>query len=213
LPGIQSPENPYLPDPDDWTLSSSRGFEGMALGTRGDALYPVLEGVLRNDPDPRRRIVNHFDLGRGAYTGQTWGYRVDARFPDALIGDFTALDERRFLVIERDNEQGTEARQKKIYLVDLRRVDRDGFLEKRLILDLLHIPDPDAVSLPARPREYGVGHAFAFPLQSVEGLEVLMGKRLLITNDNNFPASDGRWIDRDRPDDTELIIVGTPGLP
>lgn len=212
LPGVQSPQNPWLPNPDDWTLSGSRGFEGMALSVGGDALYPVLEGALRNDPDPRRRIVNEFDLSRGAYTGRTWEYRVDARFPDALIGDFTALDERRFLLIERDDDQGAAARQKKIYLVDLCRVDGDGFLEKRLILDLLHIPDPDGVSLPARAREYGVGHAFAFPLQSVESLEVLMGKWLLITNDNNFPASDGRWIDRDRPDDTELIVVSTPGI-
>jgi hypothetical protein len=213
LPGVQSPENPLLPNPNDWTLSGSRGFEGMALSPGGDALYPVLEGALRNDPDPRRRIVNQFDLRKGAYTGRTWEYRVDARFPDALISDFTALDERRFLLIERDEDQGAEARQKKIYLVDLSRVDGDGFLEKRLILDLLHIPDPGGVSLPARAGEYAVGYAFAFPLESIEGLEVLTGKRLLITNDNNFPFSDGRWIERDRPDDAELIVVSTPRIP
>ncbi len=30
LPGVQSPQNPFLPDPDAWTLRASRGFEGMA---------------------------------------------------------------------------------------------------------------------------------------------------------------------------------------
>ena len=68
-----------------------------------------------------------------------------------MIGDLTALDQHRFVLIERDDAQGVEARQKKVYLVDLRRVDADGFLEKRLVLDLLAIPDPDGISLPARP--------------------------------------------------------------
>jgi hypothetical protein len=49
----------------------------------------------------------------------------------------TALDEHRFVLIERDDGQGEQARQKRIYLVDLRRVDADGYLEKTLVLDLL----------------------------------------------------------------------------
>ena len=212
LPGVQSPQNPYLPDPDAWTLRASRGFEGMARSVDGKRLYPMLEGALRNDPDPRRRILNEFDLRAGAYTDRRWQYRVDADVPDAVIGDFTALDQHRFVLIERDDAQGAEARQKKIYLVDLRRVDADGFLEKRLVLDLLAIPDPNGISLPPRPGEFGVGDPFLFPLQSVESLEVLGGGRLLIANDNNYPFSDGRWIARDRPDDTELIVVRAPAL-
>jgi hypothetical protein len=212
LPGVQSPQNPYLPDPDAWTIRASRGFEGMASSIDGKKLYPMLEGALRDDPDPRRRILNEFDLRAGAYTGRTWQYRVDAGFPDAVIGDFTALDQHRFVLIERDDAQGVDARQKKIYLVDLRRVDAAGFLDKRLVLDLLRIPDPDGISLPPRPGEFGVGDPFSFPLQSVESLEVLSGERLLIANDNNYPFSDGRWVARDRPDDTELIVVRAPAL-
>jgi len=212
LPGVQSPQNPYLTDPNAWTLRASRGFEGMALAVDGKTLYPMIEGALRNDPDPRRRVLNQFDLRAGAYTGRTWWYHVDSGFPDAVIGDLTALDEHRFILIERDDDQGTAARQKKVYLVDLRRVDPDGFLEKRLVLDLLRIPDPNGISLPARPGEFGVGDPFSFPLQSVESLEVLGGERLLIANDNNYPSSDGRWIARDRPDDTELVIVRAPAL-
>src|SRR6266511_2633527 len=212
LPGVQSPQNPYLPDPDAWTLRASRGFEGMARSVDGKRLYPMLEGALRDDPDPRRRILNEFDLRAGAYTGRTWQYHVDAGFPDAVIGDFTALDQHRFVLIERDDDQGADARQKKVYLVDLRRVDADGFLEKRLVLDLLRIPDPDGISLPPRTGEFGVGDPFSFPLQSVESLEVLGGQRLLIANDNNYPFSDGRGTARDRPDDTELIVLRAPAL-
>jgi len=212
LPGVQSPQNPFLANPDAWTIGASRGFEGMALSADGRRLYPVLEGALRSDPDPRRRVVNEFDLRRGEYTDRKWSYRVDAGFPNAVIGDFTALDRHRFLAIERDDAQGAEARQKKIYLVDLRRTDRDGYLKKRLVLDLLQIRDPNGISLPARPGELGVGDPFSFPLQSVESLEVLGGRRLLIANDNNYPGSDGRWAARDRPDDVELIVVRTPAL-
>ena len=184
----------------------------MALSKDGGTLYPVLEGALRNDPDRRRRVVNEFDLRTRQYTSRKWNYHVDADFPDALIGDMTALDEHRFVLIERDDFQGADARQKKIYEIDLRRVDAQGFLVKRLVLDLLHIADPDHISLPARPGEFGVGDPFSFPLQSVESLEVLGGERLLIANDNNYPFSDGRWTARNRPDDIEMIIVRVPAL-
>ena len=157
-------------------------------------------------------MINEFDVRSRSYTGKTWQYRVDAGFPDALIGDFTALDEHRFVLIERDDFQGIEAQQKKIYVVDLRRVDANGFLEKRLVLDLLQISDPDGISLPARAGEFGVGNPFKFPLQSVESLEVLGGERLAIANDNNYPFSDGRWTARNRPDDTEIIVVRVPAL-
>ena len=150
LPGVQSPQNPFLSSPDAWTLRASRGFEGMARSIDRKTLYPILEGALRHDSDSRRRIVYEFDLARGTYTGQTWSYRVDVGFPNAVIGDFTALDQHRFILIERDDDQGAEARQKKIYLVDLRRAGPDGYLEKRLVLDLLRIRDPKGISLPPR---------------------------------------------------------------
>ena len=210
--GVQSPQSPFLPDPDAWNIPASRGFESMALSSDGKTLYPILEGALRTDPDPRRRVISEFDLKTGRYTDRKWSYRVDAAFPNAVLGDATAVDKHRYLVIERDDFQGAEAQLKKIYLVDLRRVGPDGYLEKRLVLDLLRITDPDGISLPARPDEFGVGFAFSFPLQSVESLEVLGHGRLLIANDNNYPGSDGRWIARDRPDDIELIVVDTPAL-
>ncbi len=212
LPGVASPQNPELSDPAQANLPASRGFEGMALSADGRRLYPMLEGALVGDSDPRRRVLNEFDLAGGEYTERKWNYRVDEEFPGAVIGDLTALDRNRFLAIERDDAQGVEAQQKKIYLIDLRRTDEDGYLEKRLVLDLLAIRDPDGVSLPEREGEFGVGDPFSFPLQSVESLEVLDRGRLLIANDNNYPGSNGRWTARDRPDDTELIVVRVPGL-
>lgn len=211
LPGVRSAQDPTRTG-EPVTLPSSRGFESMALSKDGRTLYPVLEGALLSDPDRRRRVVSEFDLRSGAYTPRTWTYRTDAAFPDAVLGDMTAVDQHRFLVIERDDEQGAQARQKKLYLVDLRVTDADGALVKRLVVDLLSIADPGGVSSPARPGEYGVGPRFSFPLQSVESVEVLGGERLLVANDNNYPGSDGRWTARDRPDDTELIVLDAPAL-
>ena len=211
LPGVQSPQNPFLSGTPN--LPASRGFEPMALSVNGKTLYPMLEGALTTDSDPRRRIINEFDLQDGEYTGKTWWYRTDAAFPNAVIGDLTALDKNRFVLIERDDAQGAEALQKKIYLIDLRRTGADGYLEKQLVLDLLEIADPKEISLPARPGEFGVGNPFSFPLQSVESLEVVGRDQLLIANDNNYPGSDGRWTARDKPDDVELIVVRVPALP
>lgn len=209
-PGEQSPQNPYLASRDRWTIPASRGFEAMAGSIDGRRLYPMLEGARRDDNERHRRVIMEFDLRKPRFTGRTWSYRTDADFPDAVIGDMTSLGDQRFVLIERDDEQGAAARQKKIYAIDLRRRDADGHLVKRLVVDLLAIRDPHRISLPPRPGEFGVGSRFSFPLQSVESVEVLEDNRLLIANDNNYPFNDGRWTSRDRPDDTELIIVHAP---
>ena len=99
-----------------------------------------------------------------------------------------------------------------MYLIDLRRLGLDGYLRKTLVVDLLQIADPAGISSPARPGEYGVGPSFSFPMDGVESIAALPDNRLLIANDNNFPHSDGRWVNRDRPDDVELIVVHAPAL-
>src|ERR687897_3583791 len=52
LPGVQSPQNPFLADPDAWTIRASRSFEGTAISVDGKRLYSLLEGSLRHAPDP-----------------------------------------------------------------------------------------------------------------------------------------------------------------
>ncbi|HEV8044595.1 MAG TPA: esterase-like activity of phytase family protein, partial [Rubrobacter sp.] len=130
--------------------------------------------------------------------------------PDNAIGDLTALGEGRFLVIERDNEQGTEASFKKVYEVDFSRADADEFLLKREVLDLLSISDPDLISEPAREGDVGIGNPFAFPFQTIESILPLGDGRLLLLNDNNYPLSAGR--NPGQPDDTEAIVVRSAAL-
>ena len=211
LEGVKSPDNPTLEPKDEATLPASMGFEGMAISEDGRHLYPMLEGALKNDPKERRRFIYEFDLRSGSVTGKKWWYRTEA--PEYFIGDLTALSRSRFLVIERDGEQGKEARFKRVYLVDLHHTDANGFLVKREILDLLSIRDPKLISEPGRKGDIGIGNPFAFPFRNPESLLPLQGTRLLVLNDNNYPISTistGR--NPDRPDDTEAIIVSAHAL-
>lgn len=207
LPGVASPDNPMLGGGAP-TLRGSQGLEGMAITPDGNTLYPMLEGALITDPNQSRRFIYEFDVRSSAYTGTRYAYRVEA--PGNAISDLTALDRHRLLVIERDGGQGAAAQFKRIFVVDLRRVDADGFLIKQDALDLLQIRDPNGISLPARPGDIRLGDPFAFPFVTIESVLPLDGNRLLVINDNNFPFSTGR--NPTRPDDTEFIIVRTDAL-
>ncbi|MFI7604602.1 esterase-like activity of phytase family protein [Micromonospora sp. NPDC049366] len=206
--GTKSPQSPDLAPGENPTLRASNGFEAMATATDGWTLYPILEGAQVNDPDQRRRVVYEFDVRANRYTGRTWSFRVDD--PSLLVGDAAVLDGRRLLLIERDNGMGRQSLVKRLVVTDLDEVGADGYLVRRTAVDLMHIADPKGVSTPARPGEYGVGPLFSFPLQSVESVLPLIGDRVLVANDNNFPGNDGRIAGR--PDDTELIVIDVPGL-
>jgi hypothetical protein len=205
LPGVQAPENPFRTGPAN--LPSSGGFEGMAISKDGQTLYPMLEKAVAGD-DPQLRRINQFDLRTRSYTGRVWWYPLD--FGSVSIGDFTQLDQNRFLAIERDNNQGAAARIKRIYEIDLRRVNPDGTLEKTLVVDLMNIADPDRLSLPGRPGDIGLGETFSFPYVTIEDVLPLDAERLLVVNDNNFPFSIGR--NPLLPDYNDFIVVRTGSL-
>lgn len=208
LPNVQSPENPTLQSGEEPNLPTSKGFEGVAISEDGTILYPMLEGVLEDDSDGSRRYIYEFDLAGKQYTGELWQYRTET--PENSIGDLTLLGGDRFLVIERDNEQGEAARFKKVYLVDLSNVDAKGYLGKEEVLDLLQIRNPDHISEPGREGDFGLGDPFSFPFQTIESILPLDGGRPLLLNDNNYPLSAGR--NPEQPDDTEAIIARPAAL-
>jgi hypothetical protein len=194
LPGVQSPQNPFLGTGTP-NLPSSRGFEGMAITPDGKTLYPMLEGPLTTDPDQQRLIINEFDIKRRRYTGRQWFYRLEAA--GQSIGDLTALTKTRLLVIERDNFQGAAALFKKIFIVDLDEVDDDGFLVKHEVVDLLNIADPDNLG--------GFGPVFRFPFQTIESVIPLSNRSIGVLDDNNYPFSSARV--PGQPDPNEFIVI------
>ena len=200
---LESPQSPYLEDGERPAVGASKGFEAMAGSRNGRYLYPILEGALADDDDPRRRLVLEFDTRTREYTGRTWDYETDT---DAnLVGDAFLTGQNRLLVLERDDLDGPAAVTKRVYAVDLRRTDDSGHLEKELVADLLAIDNPAGIGTGTSPGAYGVGAQFSFPQQSVEVVLQLRDGRLLVGNDNNYPGNDARV--PGTPDDTELFVL------
>lgn len=213
LPYIQSPDNPAfaaLPTADarraTANLPGSRGFEGMAISPDGKKLYPLLEGALFDDPVRNRLLIQEFDVAAKKYTGAYWFYPLNSA--SNAIGDMTAINDSEFLVIERDNNQGAAAKEKKIYMVNLGNVNADGTLKKELIADLMSITDKQGLTKP-EVGSVGLGEYFSFPFQTIESVYPLDDRTLVVINDNNYPFSSGRRPGK-APDDNEFILIGLP---
>lgn len=189
LPGVYAPQHAdVVAGRATANLASSGGFEGMAINPRGDRLYTLLEKTVNGDPAGTLRI-NEFDVDQERYTGKAFSYRLQA--PDHAIGDMTAIDETRFLVIERNNATATSGEPfKRIYLIDTRGVTSGGAVSKTEVVDLMQLADPDDLN--------GDGlRTFSFPYVTIESVLPLDSRTLLITNDNNFPGGGGRALTAD----------------
>jgi len=207
LRGVKSPDYPpdaRAPLAGTPNLGRSNGFEGMAISKDRRRLYPVLEGAVQGD-DPRVRRVYEFDIRSRRYARGWREYRVAE--PNLLVSDFTALDGRRFVALERDNEEGEAARHKRAFVVEPRRGWRSARLRKRLVVDLLNIADPARISLPGRPGDIGLGNPFSMPYVTIESVLPLGARRLAFVNDTNF-GSTGR--NPDLPDYSDFIVVRVP---
>lgn len=187
-------------------LPDSGGFEGMALNQSGTRLYALLEKAINGDPVRTRLLISEFSLRTRSYTGRTFAYPLDAA--SNAIGDFTALTDREYLIIERDGGQGdpgdprftNPARFKKIFRIDLDEVDAQGLLVKEEVADLMNIYDPRDVAGDGRAKT-----VFTFPFTTIEDVLVLDNHRLLVIDDNNYPGSAGREFGV--PDDNEFIVI------
>ncbi|PRZ07691.1 glycerophosphoryl diester phosphodiesterase [Isoptericola sp. CG 20/1183] len=198
--GLKSPQNPYLADGEAPGVRASSGFEAMSASPNGRYLYPVIENALVGTDDERRRVVYELDTRSGEYTGRTWDYQTD--LPGNVIGDSFTVGKGRFWFVERDNFDAAASVTKRVYEVDLRRTDHEGFVAKKLVLDALKIDNPRGIDA---GEGYGLGETFALPVQSFETVLRLRDGRILIGNDNNYPGNDARV--PGTPDDTEMVVV------
>jgi len=243
VPGVLSPQNPFLNISDRAhaerpTLAASRGFEGLAISPDGSKLYALLEGSVAGDDAQDLRLYV-YDTARRAFADAFLRVRVELPsqkvnlasltdasggrvYPEAVappagpvsIGELKAVNDRQFLMIERDNlgDGLPEPRFKKIFLLDTSKAaGSDRYVRKTLLVDLLAIPDPSGVG--------GDGDFFRLPFYTIESVHVVDERTLLVASDNNFPTSNGRSrslvVDRGGPlaaDATELILVrlGSP---
>lgn len=209
-----SAPNPGGSLPADVLSFRSGGYEGMALGENGTTLYPLLEKPVFDPETGASKVVSgkpvlsmfEFDT-----SSATWGDMI-RYYPleDAghAIGDFNVIGGSRALIIERDNGTGdpregwaqSPALFKRIYLVDLERMDENGVLEKIAFIDLMDIKDPDGIA--PRGTQDGV---FTFPFVTIEDVDRVDENTIVVANDNNYPFSVGR--EQGRADDNEFILL------
>ncbi|GGB59110.1 glycerophosphodiester phosphodiesterase family protein [Deinococcus soli (ex Cha et al. 2016)] len=184
-PEVRSPQHPAFTQgasSADATLGASGGFEGLALSADGTTLYGLLEKTVTGDLPGQLRL-NALNLGTRQWS-LAGRYALDAG-SDA-IGDLATVNDTQYLVLERDNKVHTDARNKRVYLIDLKRLNADGTFQKTLIADLMNIADPQGLAPDTR------GGTLTFPYVTIENVIVLNPTTLLIANDNNYPATGGR---------------------
>ena len=140
--------------------------------------------------------ITQFDIASEAYTGLDFLYQLDAE--GTAIGDMTAIDDSRFLVIERNGGTATSGTPfKKIFLIDSSQKDAEGFAKKTELVDLMNIADPNDLN--------GDGSTtFTFPYVTIESVLILDSQTLLVVNDNNFPGGGGR---NALSDNTEFLKI------
>jgi glycerophosphoryl diester phosphodiesterase len=217
---LESPSSPFISSAAQATVAGSRGFESLAATPDGKYLYGLLEGPTVQDSDKDRRFLLEFSILDRSFTGRVWQYRTQPTVAGVqqccFMADSATLDQHRMVVIERDNGRGAPVPpfpatfSRGVYVIDLRDVGSDGFLEKSRIIDLTAIADPDLVSLPAiHTGDVQIGNPFGVACESIEAIHVIDGGRLLLGCDNNFPNTGRNPI---LADDNELIIVRVPGL-
>ena len=201
----------------------SKGFEGMAASKDGRHLYPLLEGALWDEStksyenvDGRQYLrVLEFDVKAQKYTGRYWKYVLEAN--QHAIGDFNMIDATTGLIIERDNAEGTAARAcpegqkrtdcfndlakfKRVYKIEMTDANVGKPVRKIGYIDLMNIADPK--KLARKPLDNGV---LTFPFFTIENVDVVDAKHIVVGNDNNLPYSSSR--EPNRADDNELILL------
>ena len=175
LPAVMSPDNPNRNNTPA-NLPSTGGFEGMAINPAGNKLYPMLETTVQGDPEKSLRIYQ-FDINTVSYNKVFYRYQLSA---GTSIGDFVAVNEHEFLVLERNDATAiTDRPVKKVYLIDINQIDNAKFVHKQELLDLMQLQDPDDLS--------GDGQkTYAFAHSHIENLLIINKNTLLVANDNNF---------------------------
>ena len=229
---LKSPDHftvstPATPGPVSFTVRRSRGYEGMAASPDGRYLYPLLEGPLWDEQaraweqrGGREYLrILEFDTGQGRFTGRSWKYQLEGNGNN--IGDFNMIDADTGLIIERDNAEGDErlacngaprsdcfnvpARFKRVYKIDMKAADPEGFVRKIGYIDLLDIKDPEG-----KARTGAKDGVFTFPFVTIENVDVVDAEHIIVANDNNLPFSSGRQIGKN--DDNEFILLRVPEL-
>jgi hypothetical protein len=133
-------------------------------------------------------LIGLFDLTTAAWSFMSYPIDPVASPNGGWVGlsEITAIGNNRYLVVERDNHMGPDARIKRIYRIDLTGKSDGAILTKTLVRDLMD--DLKATK--------------GLVLEKVEGLAVLPNGQVLIVTDNDGVNDHGGG------GETQLIRLG-----
>ena len=226
---VVSPDHPSVLTPGapggevKFQARRSKGYEGLASSPDGSKLYALLEGALWDEAakapeqlDGKQYLrVLEFDVASEKWTGRHWKYVLEANHH--AIGDFNMISPTEGLIIERDNGEGTAdkacpegqkrtdcfhdlAKFKRVYKVELSEANVNGPVRKIGYIDLMKIEDPKGLA--RKPLNDGV---LTFPFFTIENVEIVDSRHIVVGNDNNLPFSSSR--EPNRADDNELVLL------
>jgi hypothetical protein len=195
VPHLAAENEDRLPENDHGRVAN-HGFEGLAITSDGARLFALLQGPLIQDHG--REGVNCRLLEIELSTGRTRELCVALPSKAHSFNELLAIDDHRFLAIERDHEKGKKARDKKIVLLDVADASDVSSIEslpesglpagvkgvvKAAFLDMLE------------PRFGLAGETFP---EKIEGLafgpDLADGRHVLIvTSDNDYRADAPSW--------------------
>ncbi len=226
---VVSPDHPSVLTPGapggevKFQVRRSKGYEGLASSPDGSKLYALLEGALWDEAakapeqlDGKQYLrVLEFDVATEQWTGRHWKYVMEANHH--AIGDFNMISPTEGLIIERDNGEGTAdkacpegqkrtdcfhdlARFKRVYKVELNEANVTAPVRKVGYIDLMKIEDPKGLA--RKPLNDGV---LTFPFFTIENVDIVDSRHIVVGNDNNLPFSSSR--EPNRADDNELVLL------
>lgn len=221
-------QNPGQPMPAGVNLGRSKGYEGLASSKDGKFLYGLLEGPLWDgekkdwEKVEGRQVLRilEFSVAEDKWTGRHWKYVLDQGA--TAIGDFNMIDGSTALIIERDNGEGTEdkacpagqraetcfhdlAKFKRIVKIEMNDANANGPVRKIGYVDLMKIQDPDK-----KARKALNAGVYTFPFFTIENVDVVDDRHIIVGNDNNLPFSSSR--DPNKADDNEFLLLNVEAL-
>jgi hypothetical protein len=126
------------------------------------------------------------------------------------------IDPTTALVIERDNGEGTAdkacpgtraptcfhdvAKFKRVYKIEMSGANAGQAVRKIGHIDLMKIADPHK-----KARKPLNGEFLTFPFFTIENVEIVDARHIVVGNDNNLPFSSSR--DPNAADDNELVLI------
>ncbi|WNR45304.1 esterase-like activity of phytase family protein [Paenibacillus roseipurpureus] len=196
-------------------LRQNRGAEAVGITPDGKYMFMAMQNALRNPDkamDNSRQVrIMKIELATLNPVAEFVYALEDAKQfkelaqSDIVISDLVVVNENTLLIDERDKFSGDKAQMKRIYAIDLSTATNiigkyDTTAAAGKTIEQMTIADLKANGiLPTTKRTVLDAVAFKFPYEKIEGISLVNGDTLAITNDNDF------GIDSNNPENGTLL--------